>query len=176
MKKVIILNKNGWETPLQCLEFFRLKYKEYKNIPMTYAGRLDPMASGVLVILVGEECKKKEKYLKLDKEYEEIIKDELNVKEVFYGAEFKLDTDITPELKTEGNYRELVRALQDMRKDMGLTPDEVVGLKISENAKDLVEKFETDLKKTVGINTVVFADGEVGVTIGTEIYKVSIEK
>ncbi len=113
---------------------------------------------------------------KLDKDYEEIIKDELNIKEVFYGTEFKLDTDITPELKTEGNYRELVRALQDMRKEMGLTPDEVVGLKISENAKQLIEKFETDLKKTVGINTVVFADGEVDVTIGTEIYKVSIEK
>lgn len=37
---------------------------------MTYAGRLDPMAEGVLVILTGEECKNKEKYLGLDKEYE----------------------------------------------------------------------------------------------------------
>jgi len=37
---------------------------------MTYAGRLDPMASGVMLVLTGEECKKKEKYLKLDKEYE----------------------------------------------------------------------------------------------------------
>ena len=36
---------------------------------MTYAGRLDPMASGVLLALVGEEVKKKEKYLALDKEY-----------------------------------------------------------------------------------------------------------
>jgi tRNA pseudouridine55 synthase len=37
---------------------------------MTYAGRLDPMASGLLVILTGEETKNKEKYLALDKEYE----------------------------------------------------------------------------------------------------------
>jgi tRNA pseudouridine55 synthase len=37
---------------------------------MTYAGRLDPLASGVLLVLTGEECKKKEKYLNLDKEYE----------------------------------------------------------------------------------------------------------
>jgi len=37
---------------------------------MTYAGRLDPMASGLLLILTGEECKKKEKYLALGKEYE----------------------------------------------------------------------------------------------------------
>ncbi len=127
-----------------------------------------PVRQPLLSITVASE--------KLDQEYEEIIKDELNVKEVFYGAEFKLDTDITPELKTEGNYRELVRALQDMRKDMGLTPDEIVSLKISENAKELVEKFETDLEKTVGINSVIYADGEVDVAIGTEIYKVSIEK
>ncbi|MEK7095660.1 MAG: hypothetical protein AAB917_03300, partial [Patescibacteria group bacterium] len=40
------------------------------NIPMTYAGRLAPMAEGVLIILVGEECKEKEKYLGLGKEYE----------------------------------------------------------------------------------------------------------
>ena len=70
MKKVIILNKKEGETPLLALESFRIKNKEYKNMPMTYAGRLDPMASGVLVVLAGEECKNKDKYLKLDKEYE----------------------------------------------------------------------------------------------------------
>ena len=37
---------------------------------MTYAGRLDPMASGVLIVLAGEEVKNKEKYLALDKEYD----------------------------------------------------------------------------------------------------------
>lgn len=36
---------------------------------MTYAGRLDPMASGVLLILSSDEIKNKEKYLSLDKEY-----------------------------------------------------------------------------------------------------------
>ena len=37
---------------------------------MTYAGRLDPMASGVLLVLAGEETKNKDKYLGLDKEYD----------------------------------------------------------------------------------------------------------
>lgn len=37
---------------------------------MTYAGRLDPMASGLLLVLAGEECKNKDKYLRFDKEYE----------------------------------------------------------------------------------------------------------
>lgn len=70
MKNIIVLNKKEGETPLECLEVFRAKNKIGKNIKMTYAGRLDPMASGVLLILLGEETKKKEKYLKLDKEYQ----------------------------------------------------------------------------------------------------------
>ena len=37
---------------------------------MTYAGRLDPLAEGVLIILTGDECKKKDLYLGLDKEYQ----------------------------------------------------------------------------------------------------------
>lgn len=37
---------------------------------MTYAGRLDPMASGTLLILIGDECKQREKYDGLDKTYE----------------------------------------------------------------------------------------------------------
>ncbi len=70
MKKVLVLQKKEGETPLECLESFRKKQKAYKDAKMTYAGRLDPMASGILLVLVGEECKQKEKYLSLDKEYE----------------------------------------------------------------------------------------------------------
>lgn len=69
MQKVIILNKKEGETPLIALEYFRSKRKEYEDLKMTYAGRLDPMANGVLLVLAGEETKNKEKYLNLDKEY-----------------------------------------------------------------------------------------------------------
>lgn len=70
MKKIILLNKKEGETPLEALQKFRFKNAKYKGIKMTYAGRLDPMASGILLVLVGEETKNKEKYLKLEKEYE----------------------------------------------------------------------------------------------------------
>ncbi|MCX6755370.1 MAG: hypothetical protein NT068_02425 [Candidatus Nomurabacteria bacterium] len=69
-KNIILLNKKEGETPLESLESFRLKHAEYKNLPMTYAGRLDPMAEGLMIVLTGEECKNKEKYLSFDKEYE----------------------------------------------------------------------------------------------------------
>lgn len=67
---MFIIHKNLSETPLECLERTRALQDIAANVPMTYAGRLDPMASGKLLILVGEECKDKEKYLGLDKEYE----------------------------------------------------------------------------------------------------------
>ena len=70
LKEILLLNKKEGETPLEVLENFRRKNKEYKDTKMTYAGRLDPMASGLLLVLVGEEIKNKEKYLVLDKEYE----------------------------------------------------------------------------------------------------------
>lgn len=90
MQKYAIIYKNIGETPLEALERFRSEMTEkvancnevgkcddnsteinfWKKVPMTYAGRLDPMAEGELLILFGDECKNKEKYLGLDKEYE----------------------------------------------------------------------------------------------------------
>jgi isoleucyl-tRNA synthetase len=50
-----------------------------------------------------------------------IVRDELNVKAVTFGAsEVKLDTEITEELELEGLAREVVRAIQDRRKKLGL--------------------------------------------------------
>ena len=70
IEKILVLNKEIGETPLERINRFKVDNPEYKDLPMTYAGRLDPMAEGVLLVLIGEECKKKEEYLYLDKEYE----------------------------------------------------------------------------------------------------------
>lgn len=69
MQKVLNLYKEIGETPLERIKRFQAANPEYKDVPMAYAGRLDPMAEGVLLVLTGEECKQKEKYLGLDKEY-----------------------------------------------------------------------------------------------------------
>lgn len=57
-------------SPLDAINLLKEKYPELKSNKMTYAGRLDPMAEGALLILAGNAVYEKEKYLKFDKEYE----------------------------------------------------------------------------------------------------------
>lgn len=68
-KEVIKLYKNLGETPLECIERFRVENPAYKDKNMTYLGRLDPMAEGLLLVLSGNTRSKNE-YLGLDKAYE----------------------------------------------------------------------------------------------------------
>lgn len=70
MPKYIVIEKRVGETPLQAVMAYKKANLEFLELPMAYAGRLDPMASGKLLVLVGEECKKQEEYHALDKEYE----------------------------------------------------------------------------------------------------------
>ncbi|HRN69795.1 MAG TPA: hypothetical protein PLS49_01310 [Candidatus Woesebacteria bacterium] len=70
MKKIISVYKPVGVTPLQVIHTLKRKYSEYMNTKIGYAGRLDPMAEGLLLLLLGEENKQKERYEKLDKEYE----------------------------------------------------------------------------------------------------------
>lgn len=64
------LYKKIGETPLECLTRFRDANPSYEKTKLSYAGRLDPMAEGVLLIIEGEENKKRDMYLSFDKEYE----------------------------------------------------------------------------------------------------------
>lgn len=70
MKDILLLDKPISLTPLQAINKFREGNPEYGDIKMSYAGRLDPMAHGLLLILVGEENKKREKYQDMNKVYE----------------------------------------------------------------------------------------------------------
>jgi len=75
--------------------------------------------------------KLKAKSQKLKAEFVELIKDELNVKEVEFvegkgDLEVTLDTKITPELKAEGEARELIRQIQDLRREVGCRLDEEI--------------------------------------------------
>lgn len=116
-------------------------------------------------------------------EYTELIKDELNVKEIIsdnsIANEVELDINITPELKQEGDYRELARALQEMRKKMGLTPNDVVALTFETNnaGRELIQKFEKETMKTVLVSRIEFKenDGE-EIKIDDSVFKIKIKK
>lgn len=68
--RYVVLEKKRGETPLMALTAWKQANPAYEHIPAAYAGRLDPMAQGKLLVLLGEECKKQGKYTQLDKEYE----------------------------------------------------------------------------------------------------------
>lgn len=70
MKKYVVLDKEVGQTPLQCAELWRAEHPEFLGVALSYAGRLDPMASGKLLVLIGDECKRQELYHGLDKRYE----------------------------------------------------------------------------------------------------------
>lgn len=91
----------------------------------------------------------------------DLIKDELNVKEIVAGNEISLDMNITPELKLEGEYRELVRVVQDMRKEKGLAPQDIISLKLPEKYKSILDDFGEELKKTVGAVSIVLNGDEI---------------
>jgi tRNA pseudouridine55 synthase len=69
--RYVVIEKRVGETPLEAMEAWRYKQGDaYADLPLAYAGRLDPLASGKLLILIGDTCKVQEQYHKLDKTYE----------------------------------------------------------------------------------------------------------
>ncbi len=70
MEPYVVIDKLVGETPLSAAETWRLTRPDLAGVPLSYAGRLDPMASGKLLVLIGEECKKQANYHDLDKEYQ----------------------------------------------------------------------------------------------------------
>jgi isoleucyl-tRNA synthetase len=84
----------------------------------------------------------------------DIVKEEVNVKQIVLAPDlvsaFELDTNITPELKEEGTIREVLRQIQQMRKEAGLKPEDIISIKfkggdilnsvLSKNAKNAAKE------------------------------------
>ncbi len=98
----------------------------------------------------------------LEDELMEIIMDEVNVRELSFANGVSenyvlLDTVITPELKAEGEVRELMRAIQEARKTAGLAPQDRVVLTIDATAETFasINQFSSLIMKTVGATSIV---------------------
>ncbi|MFA5086036.1 MAG: isoleucine--tRNA ligase [Candidatus Paceibacterota bacterium] len=86
----------------------------------------------------------------------DLIRDEVNVKEVVSDKSIKekieLDTNITPELREEGDMRELIRQIQQMRKEMKLVPEDTISVlyqKSELSDKIIGKNGETILKEVL---------------------------
>lgn len=84
-----------------------------------------------------------------DKELSELIKEELNVKEVTFGKSLNLDKKITKELKEEGFLREITRTVQDLRKKSGLKKENIIEINYDGDSKisQILEKKKNDILK-----------------------------
>lgn len=98
----------------------------------------------------------KTKEAELGAEYLELVKDELNIQQVIWEKmendfpEVVLDTVITPELKLEGLKRELVRFINMLRKESGLTINDQVITYIEtadEEVMTTIKNFQESLSK-----------------------------
>jgi len=71
-------------------------------------------------------------------------------------SEIELDTALTPELKEEGNVRELIRAIQDLRKKENLIISDSADLKImtDDQGKAFIERNTPELMKTTGLSAI----------------------
>ena len=115
---------------------------------------------------------------KIDKDLLDLIKDEVNVKEIIFGKTLKLDTKITQELKEEGIIREVVRQINEMRKKAGLKSKDKISIQYS-GTPELNKVLEKN-KKTILIQTQAkdFKPGEGGkqVEIGQQNLWLAVKK
>lgn len=81
----------------------------------------------------------------LSDELQALVQDELNIKQVIVGKEFRLDTKLTKELEEEGRARDLMRDIQGARKKLGLVPTDLVSVTLP----DWPESWTEEIKKKV---------------------------
>jgi isoleucyl-tRNA synthetase len=84
--------------------------------------------------------------------FEDILTEELNVKQVLQGKELLLDFEITPELKREGIAREVIRHVQAARKAAGLNVDDRIKLGFKVEDSDLSHAI-TEHTETIAAET-----------------------
>jgi len=127
--------------------------------------------SGLKVRQPLASLKVKSEKLKGNTEYLDLIKEEVNVKEIIFDSAIEtdvlLDSNISPELKEEGIMRDIVRAIQEMRKAKKLNPGDLVGLVVDTDkaGQNIFEKFDKEISKATGLKEITFEKMEEGETL-----------
>ncbi len=98
--------------------------------------------------------------------FKDILTEELNVKTVLQGSELRLDLAITPELKREGLSREIVRHIQNARKQAGLNVDDRITLGLMTH--------DAELQTAIDEHRDVIMAETLASTLSTETYNYEI--
>lgn len=101
--------------------------------------------------------------IQLSEELLNVLLEELNVKNgnvVSTDADMyvELDTEITPELKAEGEVRKLIRTIQALRKEKGYTIDERIRLELPEEYRSLPEHLRGEVARATLADAIVWGD------------------
>ena len=111
---------------------------------------------------LGELTLIKQDRLKKAKELLRLIQEEVNVKHIDFatkpwpkGAIAALDTTVTEALRREGAAREIVRNIQEMRRDLGLSPRERIMVQClgSEKVNSIAKEWERQIRRDVNAKT-----------------------
>lgn len=101
------------------------------------------------------------KGVELSPEIQQIMAEELNVKELVNqvggGASIFIDSELTDELKAEGFSRDLIRLIQNARKNAGFNVDDRIHLRLDSGSKEVNRSIER-FKETIFAETL--ATGE----------------
>jgi isoleucyl-tRNA synthetase len=99
---------------------------------------------------------------RLPAELEEIVKDELNVKDIKFGDVVELDTVITPELREEGAVRDLIRAIQQERKNQNLNPQDRIMLIVAcvPATWEIINRHADVIASDAGVESMTRSEGD----------------
>jgi isoleucyl-tRNA synthetase len=144
------------------------------NDESRFSGTLEPMDQVRELVTLGLDARQKANSkvrqplnsisiapVNIPEEYLEILKEELNVKKVIMldtldAHTVILDTEITPELQAEGDMREMVRTIQEMRKEADLVPTDKVIVSLKASQPEWFNELKTELQGLVGAQDVVW--------------------
>lgn len=118
----------------------------------------------------------------LGPEFLEIIADEINVCEVKHGQKEELDLEITEELKAKGAAREIVRTIQELRKNSGFNVEDRIIVNYFTESKILKKAFDSEIdliKKEVlakEVTTIDKSDLKEEAKIDGEIIYLSVKR
>jgi isoleucyl-tRNA synthetase len=87
----------------------------------------------------------------IHKTYSSLVKEEVNVLELIEAEELRLDTELTPELIEKGKVRDIIRNIQEIRKEKGLNPKDIMEFTVPSEDRDLYEKYSGEIQKTTGV-------------------------